>query len=175
MNEENSVDFYFVSRRHMEHNIQNNKLVEHAFYEGHYYGTSIDSIRKVINEGKTCLLIVAPQSIRSVRTPEIKPFLVYLKPPTADFMKQNWVQQKRIKVFYVNFLAQCITSYFSLQESSIADLIRQATHLEQTYGHYIDHTLLFSNLDSAQQDIMHITNRLRRDQQWVPASWANLW
>ncbi len=103
MNEENSVDFYFVSRRHMEHNIQNNKLVEHAFYEGHYYGTSIDSIRKVINEGKTCLLIVAPQSIRSVRTPEIKPFLVYLKPPTADFMKQTWVQQKRIKVFLCQF------------------------------------------------------------------------
>ncbi len=98
MNEDNSVDFYFVSRRQMEHNIQNNKFVEHAFYEGHYYGTSIDSIRKVINEGKTCLLIVSPQSIHSVRTSEIKPFLAYLKPPTADFMKQTWVPQKRIKV-----------------------------------------------------------------------------
>lgn len=98
VNEDNSVDFYFVSRRQMEQDIEHNKFVEHAYYEGHYYGISINSIRKVINEGKTCVLIVAPQSIRYVRTSEIRPFIVYLKPPTADYMKQHWVEQKWIKV-----------------------------------------------------------------------------
>ncbi len=51
-------------------------------------------------------------------------------------------------------------------------MIRQATHLEQTYGKFIDHTILFSDLGSAQKDIMHIANRLRKDKQWVPAQWT---
>lgn len=105
--EENSVDFYFVSRRQMEQDIENNKFVEHAFHNGHYYGISINSIRKVANEGKTCVLVVAPQSIRYVRTSEIRPFIVYLKPPTADYMKQNWVPQKLIKVLHASMIHTC--------------------------------------------------------------------
>lgn len=98
VNEHNGVDFFFVSRRKMEQDIQNNLFVEHAFHNGHYYGISVNSIRNIINEGKTCLLIVAPECIRSARTSGMKPFLIYLKPPTADHMKQNWVQSKWIKV-----------------------------------------------------------------------------
>ena len=91
----------------MEQDIQNNRFVEHAFYEGHYYGTSVNAIRKVINDKKTCLLIVAPQSIKYVRTSEMRPFLVYLKPPAADYMKQHWVRQNWMKV--------CVTIQTSYQ------------------------------------------------------------
>ena len=37
-----------------------NRFVEHGFLDGNYYGTSIDSIRNVINSGKT-LLTLLPQ------------------------------------------------------------------------------------------------------------------
>ena len=111
VNEVNSVDFYFVSRRQMEQDIQNNRFVEHAFYEGHYYGTSVNAIRKVINDKKTCLLIVAPQAIKYVRTSEMRPFLVYFKPPSADYMKQHWVRQNWMKVSVYGVYMNQISDY----------------------------------------------------------------
>ena len=32
------------------------KFVEHGELEGHFYGTALDSIRRVINSGKYCIL-----------------------------------------------------------------------------------------------------------------------
>lgn len=37
----------------------------------------------------------------------------------------------------------------------------------------MDHTIMFKDIDSTQQEVMAVANRLRKDQQWVPASWAN--
>ena len=36
--------------------------------------------------------------MKLVRTPELKPFIVYFRPPTADFMKQQWIPKKMIRV-----------------------------------------------------------------------------
>lgn len=32
------------------------KFVEHGEFEGHYYGTALESIRRVTNSGKQCIL-----------------------------------------------------------------------------------------------------------------------
>ena len=45
----------------MEKAIENNFFVEYVFLDGHYFGTSINSIRSVMNSGLTCLLDLEPQ------------------------------------------------------------------------------------------------------------------
>lgn len=52
-------------------------------------------------------------------------------------------------------------------------MVRKARYLEQTYGHYFDHAILFKGLNSAHNEILGIANRLQQDEQWVPASWAS--
>ena len=87
-----------VSVSQMERDIMNGEIIEHAVVNGHYYGTSINAIRRVVNSGKTCLLILDPQAIKLVRTSELRPFIVYFTTPTAEFMKKNWVPSKKVKV-----------------------------------------------------------------------------
>lgn len=82
----------------MERDILNGEMVEHAVLNGHYYGTSLNAIRRVMSTGKTCLLLLDPQAIKLVRNREIRPFIVYFSTPTAEFMKKNWVPAKKIKV-----------------------------------------------------------------------------
>lgn len=154
-NEMNGQQYLFISKHQMEQDIQNNRFVEHGFLDGHYYGTSINSVRSVINSGRTCVLTLAFQAMKLVRTPELKPFIVYFEPPTADYMRQNWVSKGRAR------------------ESSIADILRQAAYLEKTYCHYFDHILPFTDLDAAYTELLRVTDRLLQDQQWVPATWAN--
>lgn len=46
-----------------------NRFVEYGRFGGHYYGTSVDSVRKVMAEGKVCLLDVHPSvSERTTRS-----------------------------------------------------------------------------------------------------------
>lgn len=36
------------------------RFVEHGMYRGHYYGTSLDSVQRVMAEGKVCILDMHP-------------------------------------------------------------------------------------------------------------------
>lgn len=44
----------------MENDIRHHKYLEYGEHKGHIYGTTLDSIREVINEGKMCVLDCSP-------------------------------------------------------------------------------------------------------------------
>ena len=54
--EENGLEYFFVPQSAFQADIVAHKFVEHGEFQGHDYGTSLDSIRMVINSGKTCIL-----------------------------------------------------------------------------------------------------------------------
>lgn len=49
-------DYHFISRQAFETDIAAGKFIEYGEFEKNLYGTSIDSVRQVINSGKICLL-----------------------------------------------------------------------------------------------------------------------
>lgn len=59
--ERDGQGYRFVSRAEMEADIKAGRYLEHGEYEGNLYGTSIDSIRAVLQAGKMCVLDVNPQ------------------------------------------------------------------------------------------------------------------
>ena len=65
----------------------------------------------------------------------------------------------------------CSPCVLKQQESHIHDVVRQARHLENTYGRYFDHNILFRDMESAGNEVVGLVDRLATEQQWVPASW----
>lgn len=63
------------------------KFVEHGEYEKAYYGTSLDAIRSVVNSGKICVLNLHPQSLKILRTSDLKPYVVFVAPPNLENLK----------------------------------------------------------------------------------------
>lgn len=59
--EEDGKDYFFTARHLFEADIRANKFVEHGHYQKDYYGTSLESIRTVVNSGKICVLNLHPQ------------------------------------------------------------------------------------------------------------------
>lgn len=53
--------YYFVSREQMEKEIADGKYLEYGEYQGHLYGTKLDTIRDVIRSGKMCVIDPNPQ------------------------------------------------------------------------------------------------------------------
>ena len=58
--EESGKGYIFMSRAEMQRDIDDGKFVEWGEYEGHLYGTKIDSIRNVMRTGKMCILDLSP-------------------------------------------------------------------------------------------------------------------
>lgn len=58
--EENGKNYWFVDRETMEMEIREHKFLEYGEHNGHLYGTSLDTIRDVIHEGKMCVLDCSP-------------------------------------------------------------------------------------------------------------------
>ncbi|XP_075876840.1 MAGUK p55 subfamily member 7-like isoform X2 [Nelusetta ayraudi] len=71
--ETEGVDYHFLSVHMFEEEILNDRFIEYGTYNGHYYGTSLDSVHRVLAKGKVCLLDVHPGV--SVQTEEKKKYL----------------------------------------------------------------------------------------------------
>lgn len=80
-------EYLFVSREKMEADIASGKFIESGEYKGHLYGTSGESVKSIVNAGCVCILSPHYQAIKALRTPQLKPYILHIKPPTFDELK----------------------------------------------------------------------------------------
>ena len=59
--EVNGKDYYFVSREQMEREIRYGHFLEHGEHKGNLYGVSIETVMKLMKEGKVPVLDLHPQ------------------------------------------------------------------------------------------------------------------
>jgi guanylate kinase len=72
----------------MEYGIKNHEFLEYGELNGNLYGTKLDSIRAIVDDGKTCILDSSPQSLKLLRnSSEFMPFVVFLAAPGMDEMR----------------------------------------------------------------------------------------
>lgn len=91
-NEVDGQDYHFITRAQFEADILSRKFVEHGEYEKAYYGTSLDAIRSVVNSGKICVLNLHPQSLKILRTSDLKPYVVFVAPPSLEKLRQKKIR-----------------------------------------------------------------------------------
>lgn len=91
-NERDGQDYHFITRAQFEADILSRKFVEHGEYEKAYYGTSLDAIRSVVNSGKICVLNLHPQSLKILRTSDLKPYVVFVAPPSLEKLRQKKIR-----------------------------------------------------------------------------------
>lgn len=74
----------------MEEDIQSGRFIEFGEYKGNLYGTACETVRSVINAGQVCVLNPHSQALKMLRTPEFKPYIIYVKPPPEfEVLKQS--------------------------------------------------------------------------------------
>lgn len=69
-------DYHFVTHEEFENDVAGNKFIEKGEFEKNSYGTSVDSVRQVINSGKICVLNLDPE-VSSVNL-----FILYILLPS---------------------------------------------------------------------------------------------
>merc|ERR1719412_2350198 len=86
--EDSGIRYWFVDREDMEYSIKQHEFLEYGELNSNLYGIKLDSVRAIIDEGRTAVLDVSPQSLKLLRnSSEFMPFVVFLSAPGLDEMR----------------------------------------------------------------------------------------
>lgn len=95
----NGKDYHFVSREQMNEDIQAGKFIEYGEYKGNLYGTNAESVTSLVNAGYVCLLSPHYQALKMLRTSQLKPYVIYIKPPRFEILKETRYDSKARSTF----------------------------------------------------------------------------
>lgn len=152
--------YWFTTRDKMEEDIANHKYLEYGEYEGHLYGTKLDSIRQVMRSGKMCLLDVNPQSLKILKTSEFVPYIVFVEAPPFDTLVQMHRESARDN------------PNKAFQESDLRSSIEESKRLKRQYSHYFDVIIQNNDMEMTYGKLHECISNLSTSPQWVPVSWV---
>ncbi|EDM04969.1 rCG32440 [Rattus norvegicus] len=68
----------------MEKDIQAHKFIEAGQYNSHLYGTSVQSVREVAEQGKHCILDVSANAVRRLQAAHLHPIAIFIRPRSLE-------------------------------------------------------------------------------------------
>ncbi|XP_029458994.1 peripheral plasma membrane protein CASK isoform X7 [Rhinatrema bivittatum] len=144
--EDNGKNYFFVSHDQMMQDISNNEYLEYGSHEDAMYGTKLETIRKIHEQGLIAILDVEPQALKVLRTSEFAPFVVFIAAPT-------------------------ITPGIN-EDESLQRLQKESEILQRTYAHYFDLTIINNEIDETIRHLEEAIELVCTAPQWLPVSWV---
>ncbi|XP_063733972.1 peripheral plasma membrane protein CASK-like isoform X12 [Eleginops maclovinus] len=144
--EENGKNYYFVSHDQMMQDISNNDYLEYGSHEDAMYGTRLETIRQIHQQGMVSILDVEPQALKILRTADFAPYVVFVAAPT-------------------------VTPGMT-EDDSLQRLQKESELLQTTYAHYFDQTIINNEIDDTIRLLEEAVDLVSTTTQWVPVSWV---
>ncbi|XP_056011439.1 MAGUK p55 subfamily member 7-like [Ostrea edulis] len=158
-------EYHFVTRREIESAILARRFVEHGEYKGHLYGTRRDSILSIAKSGRVPILTPSAKALRYLRISDIKPFIIYIKPPPFPCFRETRLKYNAIFTGEDGSATSC-------SDAIISSVIAKSAKLEEIYGHLFDFTIVNDDISRAAQELIKVADKVQKDRQWVPAAWV---
>lgn len=156
--EEDGKGYHFVSRDKMTELRRANQFLEHGEYNGNMYGTSIDSVRSVIDQHKMCVLDIQAAGLKMLNSSEFMPYIVFIASPTADELtrRQNEAPPNARR----------------LTREEMSKIVAQSEIISRDYSQHFDLTIVNKDVTETYDRLMKAVEGLSTDTQWVPVSWV---
>ncbi|KAE9414006.1 hypothetical protein Angca_004539, partial [Angiostrongylus cantonensis] len=148
-------DYHFVTKAQMEHDVKNNLFIEAGQFQNNLYGTSIDSVRVVAQQGRHCILDVSGNAIRRLQSvASIYPIAIFIKPSSHHHIMQL---------------------DHTMNEEEAMQQFQRCQRLEQTFGDLFTHVI--SHGQSAEEvlgRVQHVIATEAHPYAWVPSAGRQL-
>ncbi|XP_001654411.2 MAGUK p55 subfamily member 7 isoform X3 [Aedes aegypti] len=158
-------EYLFVSREKMESDIANGKFIEYGEYKGHLYGTSAESVKSIVNASCVCVLSPHYQALKSLRTAQLKPYIVHIRPPPFDQLKQTRTKARARSTFDE-------TNSRGFTDEEFNEMIKSDERINFLYGHFCDDEIVNGDLTEAFEKLVNLANKSETEPLWAPASWV---
>lgn len=155
--EREGVEYHFITKAAFEADIQNGKFIEYGEYKDNLYGTSLESIYGILAQNKVCLVDVQPEALKTLRTAEFKPYVIFVRPRIYDSQRKLLGSTSSLSV--------------GVTEDDLEEMKQSAERMDESYGHWVDYVLVKEDPVSALIELQVVMERVEREPQWVPMSW----
>jgi len=141
LNEENGVDYYFLSLEEFQHKIQNQEFIEwEMVYEGRYYGTLKSELKRVRALNKIPILDIDVKGAIHVQEqyPE-QSLSIFVDPPSIEELKR--------RLIYRN----------TESPEALQDRLNKAAY-EISFRHHFNKIIVNDNLQRACEEARHVVS-----------------
>ncbi|XP_065081112.1 MAGUK p55 subfamily member 7 isoform X4 [Ochlerotatus camptorhynchus] len=158
-------EYLFVTREKMESDIAAGKFIEYGEYKGHLYGTSGESVKTIVNGNCVCVLSPHYQALKSLRTAQLKPYIVHIRPPPFDELKQSRTKARARSTFDE-------TNSRGFTDEEFQEMIKSDERVNTLYGHFFDDEIVNGDLTEAFEKLLNMANKSESEPLWAPVSWV---
>lgn len=142
----NGHQYYFVSHEEMMKGIKENDFLEYGQHEDAMYGTRLDTIRRIHQQGKMAILDVECDALQVLRCAEFAPYVVFIEAP------------KLVGV--------------SEMDKSLENLIRDSENIRRNYEYTFNLRLVNSDIERTILTLREHLKNLDSLPHWVPVNWT---
>uniref|UniRef100_A0A672P673 MAGUK p55 scaffold protein 4 n=1 Tax=Sinocyclocheilus grahami TaxID=75366 RepID=A0A672P673_SINGR len=155
-------EYHFISREQFDTMVCNHRFIEFGELRGHLYGTSVDAVKDVLASGKICVIDIEPYALESVRTAELRAYVIFIKPPSVEQMKCTRMNS--------HIITNCYTSR-PFKDEDFQEIEDAGRNMEQHYCQFFDHVIVNDGLQAACVQLLTAVRRAQAEPQWVPTAW----
>jgi len=141
-NEQNGVDYHFISTKEFENRILKDEFAEWENVHGNYYGTSKFILKKAINNNETLLFELDVKGAMSIKAnnPD-NTYSIFILPPSIEALRERLIKRgtdtmKRIEIRLKRF------------------------EEELGYKDRFDFVIINNNLELAIKELINVVNQL---------------
>ncbi|MBQ3385196.1 MAG: guanylate kinase [Erysipelotrichaceae bacterium] len=87
--EQEGVDYFFVTREQFEKAVEEGKLLEWTEFVGNYYGTPLDYVEKLRNEGKNVILEIEVEGAAQIKAKCPDALTIFITPPSMEELERR--------------------------------------------------------------------------------------
>ncbi|KAJ8907773.1 hypothetical protein NDN08_007878 [Rhodosorus marinus] len=139
--EVDGVDYNFVRREEFKDKVDRGEFLEWAEVHGNLYGTTEDSLEKIVGSGRTCVLDLDIQGVRMMSEKQIADALyIWVAPPDMDTLERR--------------LRERGTEDEEILNTRLADALKEMTFAATTET--FDYTIVNDSLESAYEKLKTI-------------------
>ena len=143
--EKDGVDYSFVSRDEFERLVDEGEMLEHAVYDGNFYGTSASRVEELRSTGSDVILKIDVKGAEQVRRLLPDATFIFLAPPSMqELIRRTALRQTE-----------------SAEERSARQMIAET---EMTFASHYDHVVINDDLDRAVAEVLAIIRSVRERQ-----------
>ncbi|KAM9828659.1 MAGUK p55 subfamily member 4 isoform 1-T2 [Syngnathus typhle] len=160
--EESGREYHFTSREVFDKMVHKSRFLEYGEYKGHLYGTSREAVRDVLNNGKICVIDIEANAIQAVRTHDLRAYIIYVKPPPLEQLRETRKDSYITTDYYVNR---------SFKDEDFQEMEEAARKLETHYSQFFDCVIVNNDLQESCVQLLAAVRKAQDEPQWVPTDW----
>lgn len=164
--ENENIDYYFVSEEWMEQEIKIGNFICYTKHRGNYYGIHKQTIRQIIDAGYVCVFKIDARFLRLIHTSEFKPYVIFIRPP-YDIEKLIELKQDLYLTMNNEYKSRQLLEY------EMHLIIYEAHKLYLIYGHKFDTIIINENMKKTFEKFYETVIAVENNPTWIPITWTN--